>query len=138
MAERAKVVILSSLLLLGCAQQMGYTPTLDVRDDPNAHVISRDLQECEQLAEQAAGNTATEIVTGASISAAIGVMIGAAIGAVNGAMSGNSAAGAMIGGATGGLSGMIGGAIGQGFEADANYQSAYKNCMAGRGHRVIE
>ncbi len=138
MLKHANVMILTVALLLGCAQQSGYAPLVDIRDDPNANYLSRDLQECQQLAEQAAGNTATEIISGASFSAIIAAMLGAAIGAVNGVFSGHAGSGAVIGGATGAISGAIGGAIGQGFEADAHYRQAYKNCLIGRGHRVLE
>ena len=134
----ASAAVLSTMLLTACSQLNGYTPTIDTRDDPNAHTIQRDMEECQQLTEQAVGNPATEIIGGASINAAIGAIIGAAVGAVNGVISGNPSAGAIIGGATGGISGMIGGAIGRGFETDAHYERAFKNCMIGRGHRVIE
>ncbi len=130
MTVLTNTLILSTLLLTACAQQRGYTPTIDARNDANAQYINRDMQECEQLAEQAAGNTAAE----AAIGTGVGAVIGGAVGAITGAIAGNPAAGAMIGGAAGG----IGGATKQGFQSDAHYQQAYKNCMTGRGHRVID
>ncbi len=137
MTGHMQVVILSSSLLFGCAEQLGYAPIIDVRNDPYAAVIQRDLQECAQLAEQAT-SSAAEIAGDVSFSAAIMATIGAAIGAINGAISGNAGSGAIMGGATGAISGAIGAAVGQGLQADANYRHAYQECMRGRGHRVIE
>lgn len=124
--------LLSCALLTACAQTRGYTPTIDPRtSSPSANAnIDRDIQECQMLAEQAAGNTAAETAIGTGV----GAVIGGAAGAVAGAIAGNAAMGAMIGGAAGGVSG----ATKQGFDSDNNYKHAYKNCMAGRGHRIIE
>jgi hypothetical protein len=129
----APTLVLSSLLLVACAQTRGYTPSIDTRaSNPNATAnIDRDLQECQALAEQAAGNTATETAIGTGVGGAIGAATGAIVGAVAG---GNVTNAAMIGGAAGG----IGGAAKQGFESNSKYQQAYKNCMSSRGHTVIQ
>jgi hypothetical protein len=41
---------------------------------------------------------------------------------------------AIIGATAGG----IGGATKQGFESNTKYQQAFKNCMSGRGHAVVQ
>jgi outer membrane lipoprotein SlyB len=126
------ILILSYFLLAACAQTRGYTPAIDTRaSSPSATAnIDRDLQECQALAEQAGGNTATETAIGTVAGGAMGAVTGAIVGAVSG---GNIAKSAMIGGTAGG----IGGAAKQGFESDSHYQRAFRDCMTGRGHRVI-
>ncbi|MEY4768769.1 MAG: hypothetical protein RL637_1408 [Pseudomonadota bacterium] len=127
----ASALIVSSLLLVACAQTRGYTPAVDTKNSPNAANVNVDLQQCEEIARQASGNTATETAIGT----AVGGAIGAATGAIVGAVSGNDVAkSAMIGGTAGG----IGGAAKQGYESDSKYKKAYNDCMTGRGHKVLQ
>ena len=90
------------------ALALGWTPTVDTYNDPNAFRISKDMAECKQLASQASGGTATETAIGAGT-------------------------GALAGAAGGGL----GGGAYKGLSAEDKYKSAYNNCMAGRRHKVI-
>ncbi len=129
MARLAKAVILSSLLLTACAQQIGYTPTLDVRNDPNPAAIKRDLQECQQLADHATDRANTELMVNTGITTAVG----AALGAI-GAISKNSATGALIGGAITGIYSIIN----QSLSLNFHYQRVYEDCLVNRGHRVLE
>ena len=129
----ASTFVLSSLLLVACAQTRGYSPAVDPRaSKPSASPnYDRDVQECGELAKQSAGNTAAETAIGAGVGGAIGAATGAVVGAVADTDVANAA---MIGGAAGG----VGGAIKQGYESDSNYRKAYNNCMRGRGHSVVE
>jgi outer membrane lipoprotein SlyB len=127
----SSALIVSSLLLVACAQTRGYTPAIDTKNSSNAANVTTDLQQCEEIARQASGNTAVETAIGTGIGGAIG----AATGAIVGAVSGNDVAkSAMIGGTAGG----IGGAAKQGYESDSKYKKAYNDCMTGRGHKVLQ
>jgi len=123
------VILVSAMALTGCASQGDWHPTVDPYGDPNAANIERDTVECRQLAQSASGDTAKEAGKGALVGGAIGAVAGAVLGAAVGA----PGKGAMIGAAAGG----VGGGANQGLSAEDNYKRAYKNCMVGRGHRVI-
>ncbi len=122
-------LLLPILLVTGCAEQRGWTPTVDPYGDPNAMRLNQDMAECQQLAAHASGGTAKE----SAIGVAGGGLLGAASGAAIGALSGNAAAGAMIGATAGGL----GGGITQGYSSNAQYKSVYNNCLRNRGHRPL-
>lgn len=123
-------VCLLFLTFLGCAaQNTNWAPVVDPYNDPNASRISADQYECGQLAMQASGNTAAETGKGALIGGALGAATGAALGAV----SGNAGRGAAYGAAAGGF----GGAAHQGLSSNEQYKSAYRRCMRGRGHNVL-
>ncbi len=126
---RTSLGLAFTLALAGCATQTGWAPTVDPHNDPNANRISADMAECQRLAQHASGGTGTETLKGA----AVGGLIGAAAGAAIGAAVGNAGQGAAIGAATGG----IGGAAHKGYGAEDTYQRAYRECMRGRGHNVI-
>ncbi|MDD4913796.1 MAG: hypothetical protein PHW13_01990 [Methylococcales bacterium] len=118
-----------SLLLSACASQTGWTPTLDTYNDQNAAHLQQDMAECQQLAQQASGGTAEQTAIGAGV----GGLLGAAGGAALGAALGNAGTGAALGAAAGGL----GGAAKQGLGSEDTYKQAYRNCLRGRGHNVI-
>jgi outer membrane lipoprotein SlyB len=123
------VILVSAIALTGCASQGGWSPTVDSYGDPNAANIQRDTVECRQLAKNASGGTAQETGKGAVVGGAVGAVAGAVLGAAVG----SPGKGAMVGAAIGG----VGGGARQGFGSEANFKQAYKNCMSGRGHRVI-
>lgn len=123
------VILVSVVVLTGCASQGGWSPTVDPYGDPNAANIERDKVECRQLAKNAAGGVAKEAGKGTLIGGAIGAAAGAALGAAVG----SPGTGAAIGAATGGF----GGAAHGGFGAENDFKNAFKQCMSGRGHRVI-
>lgn len=127
----SKLLFFSGMALIfsGCANQSGWTPTIDPHGDPNVANIARDQIHCRVLAKQAAGNPVAEVGKGALAGGATGAMSGAVLGAVTGA----PAAGAALGAATGG----VGGLIGTGFRVDNQYKQAFVNCMRGRGHNVV-
>ncbi len=129
MYKTLTAIMLSAVIMTGCASKGDWSPTIDPYGDANAANIGRDKVECRQLAKSAAGDTATETGKGALVGGAIG----AAAGAVLGAAVGSPGKGAMIGAAAGGM----GGAAKQGFGAEGDYKQSFINCMRNRGHSVI-
>lgn len=129
MYKTISAIMISAVVMTGCASQGDWSPTVDPYGDPNAANIGRDKVECRQLAKSASGNTAGEAGKGALVGGAIGAAAGAAIGAAVG----SPGTGAAIGAAAGGL----GGASKQGFGAEGNYKQAFINCMRNRGHNVV-
>jgi outer membrane lipoprotein SlyB len=118
-----------TLGLGGCANYTDWAPTVDTYNDQNAQYLSRDMQECKQLAIQASGGGVTQAVTGT----AVGGLVGAAAGAAVGAAVGSPGTGAAIGAATGG----IGGGVHKGVDSEADYKVAYIRCLKNRGHWVL-
>ncbi len=125
------LALAATIGLAGCAEYGGYRPTVDTYNNPNAGNLSRDEADCRELARQASGGSVAQAATGGVVGGLLGAASGAAIGAATGNRAGRGAA---IGGAAGGL----GGGVYKGIEADANFKSAYRNCMRGRGHNVID
>lgn len=123
------VTVVATLGLTGCAEYSGWSPTVDTYNDPNAQYLSRDQQECHNLAKQAGGGGVTETAKGT----ALGGLVGAAAGAAIGAAVGSPGTGAAIGAAAGGLG--YGGTKAAGTESD--YKAAYIRCMKNRGHNVL-
>lgn len=115
--------------MTGCAHVTGYQPTIDTRYDPNAQYLNQDAAECKQLADQASGG----VVGTAVQDSIVGAVLGAAAGAVAGAFLGNPGLGAGVGAAAGGLGGAAKGSL----ESDEVYKRAFRECMRGRGHRVL-
>jgi len=129
MYKTISAIVISAVVMTGCASQGNWSPTVDPYGDPNAANIERDKVECRQLAKSASGDTATETGKGALVGGAIGAVAGAVIGAAVG----SPGKGAMIGAGAGGL----GGAAHQGFGAEGDYKQAFSNCMRNRGHKVL-
>ncbi|NOQ35972.1 MAG: hypothetical protein GQ569_08755 [Methylococcaceae bacterium] len=136
----AKSMILSSLLLTACAQQTGWTPTVDTYGDQNAHRLNQDMQECQQLALRSSGDTVQDAAIGTGVGAVAGAATGAAVGATSGAIREDGSAGedAGTGAIIGGALGAAVGGIQQGYTSDSQYQKAYADCLRYRGHRVID
>jgi outer membrane lipoprotein SlyB len=123
------MVLVASMFLGACASQSGWSPTVDTYGDPRAQYISADQAECRQLALQASGGTGQNAVTGT----VVGGLLGAAAGAAIGAAAGSPGTGAAIGAAAGG----IGGGTHGGVRSEQDFQSAYRTCMRGRQHNVL-
>ena len=107
------------LILTGCA---GYRPIVDTKGvDLNRY--EADLKECQQYADQVSPATST------AGGAAAGALLGAAIGALFGnRQSAGQGAAAM---------GLLGGAQGASHGANAQ-MGVIRNCMSGRGYRVLQ
>ncbi len=121
--------IVFAVLASGCATQQPWTPTVDTFGSSNSQYVSRDLEECRQLAFQVSGSTPENAVRGA----VTGGLVGAAGGAAIGAALGNAGRGAAVGAAAGG----IGNATRRANQSEAQFRQAYVNCMRQRGHTVI-
>jgi hypothetical protein len=107
-------VVLS--MLWGCAGTP--RPIVDTKGaDMDQYQV--DLAECEQYADE------IDVAGGMVRSAAVGAVIGAAMGAITGDV-----------GPAAGL-GAIGGGAGAGLEETRNKQSVVKECLRGRGYRVL-
>ena len=105
-------------MLSGCAT---YRPIVDTKGvDRNAY--EADLKECQEYAKQV--DPGNEAATGAMAGAAFGALLGAAIGG-----RGTAGYGARVGAAQGVGAGVAHGMAGQ--------IQVIRNCMAGRGYRVL-
>ncbi len=118
MMRVAMCVVLVSLLA-GCASSKRVV--VDPQGVDQAQ-YQRDLSECEQVAGQVStGRDATE-----------GAVGGALVGGILGAIFGNSStAGRMAGG------GAVVGAAGKAGDAEREKGQVIRNCMRGRGYRVL-
>ena len=119
--KRTALILATVLMVSGCATTVGsdYVPLVD-RPGPN---FSKDLAECQEYAKGEA--SAAEM-------AAAGAVVGAVIMAVATALLMDQSVdrGSL---ALGALSGAAGGAG----SATVNQESIIKNCMLGRGYKVL-
>lgn len=104
------------LLLMGCAAHPD--PIIDTKG-VNMEQYRRDLEECQNFAEP----IQTEV------GAAKGAAAGAAVGGATGAVTGNAAEGAGVG--------AIAGAARSAQINEREKQQVVKNCLKGRGYRVL-
>ena len=118
-----------ALLCAGCATQQPWRPTVDTYGSSQAQFVSRDMEECRNLAFQVSGDSRNEAARGA----VTGGLVGAAGGAALGAAFGNAGRGAAVGAAAGG----IGLGATRAAQSESAFRQAYVNCMRQRGHTVI-
>jgi outer membrane lipoprotein SlyB len=131
MRGRTMMVALVAVAVAGCSvSQSTWTPTVDTYGDSRAQYVSRDMQECRELAMQASGSSTRKAVEGG----AVGGLIGAAAGAALGAAFGSPGTGAAVGAAAGGLGT---GAV-RGVMSEQDFKSAFRQCMRNRGHTVLD
>ena len=105
-------------VLAGCAAHPD--PIIDTKGvDPD--MLAQDWDECEAFTEE------IDVATGVGKGAALGTAVGAATGAVSNRREGDEAAGL----------GAIYGGTRSGLDADREKQKVFKNCMRGRGYRVL-
>jgi len=115
--------------LSACVSQTQWSPTVDTFGSSRAQYLTRDQQECRQLAMQVSGNSTGQAARGA----VTGGLIGAAGGAAIGAAAGSAGRGAAIGAAAGGLgTGTV-----RGVQSNQAFQRAFAQCMRNRGHNVL-
>lgn len=106
------------LLVAGCAAHPD--PIIDTKGvDPER--LADDWKECEAYTEEIV------MAKGIGKGAAVGAAVGAATGAVSNRRDVDEAAGM----------GAIYGGTRSGLEADREKQKVFKNCMRGRGYRVL-
>ena len=108
--------ILLVVALAGCAAHPD--PIVDMKGvDPER--LARDQAECEEYMEQIL------VSQGVAKGSAVGAAVGAAAGTINGDVGRGAANGALYGGTRSGLA------------ADRDKQRVVKNCLRGRGYRVL-
>jgi outer membrane lipoprotein SlyB len=129
LSRNAPALVLALATASGCVSQAQWTPTVDTYGSSRAQFVTRDQQECRQLAMQVSGHSGQQAVRGA----ATGGLLGAAAGAAIGAAAGSAGRGAAVGAGVGG----VGGGVRQGMRSDAAFQRAFNDCMRNRGHTVL-
>jgi outer membrane lipoprotein SlyB len=124
--KRIAVMVLIVFLLPSCATS--YRPLVDPASIVDRDRYERDLSECAALADE--NVKSHQAATGAAGGALFGAGLGALLSWIFGGSGGTgAAAGAVVGGVSGGVSG-AGAAAG-------DYETIYRNCMLGRGWRVL-
>ena len=122
------IAMAGALAMAGCYSASNWSPTVDPYADPASDRISSDMYECKQLALQATSTPRETLVGGA-----VGGLIGAASGAAIGAAAGNPGMGAAVGAGAGGM----GGGLYKGLSSESEYKQVFRDCLEGRGHRVL-
>ena len=116
--KQVAVMIISTVFACGCAANP--EPIIDTKGvDPD--LLAEDMAECEAYTEQ------IDVAQGVGKGAALGGAVGAATGAVSNRRDVDEGAGL----------GAIYGGTRSGLEADREKQRVWKNCMRGRGYRVL-
>ena len=111
-------MIMAAAIVAGCAAHPD--PIIDTKGvDPDR--LARDWDECEAFTHE------IDISTGVAKGATLGGAVGAATGAVSNRREVDEAAGI----------GAIYGGTKSGLDADREKQKVFKNCMRGRGYRVL-
>jgi len=124
--KRIAVMVLIVFLLPSCATS--YRPLVDPASIVDRDRYERDLSECAAIADQ--NVKSHQAATTAGGGALFGAGLGALLSWIFGGSAGiGAAAGAVVGGVSGGVSG-AGAAAG-------DYETIYRNCMLGRGWRVL-
>lgn len=126
---RFGILGLSTALLFGCAMQPEQVPgaggiVIDTYG-VNMRQYQLDLADCKGLSVAARNDAGRRGVTGA----AGGALLGGALGAIVGDSSSAAAAGAGAGALLGGVSGVG--------SASAEQSRIVRNCLRGRGYRVL-
>lgn len=116
MRQASLPLIIGIVLVTGCAANP--KPIIDTKGvDPERY--ARDMAECEEYTHEIV------IAAGAAKGTAAGAAVGAAAGVVTGDVGESAGLGAIYGGTRSAL------------EADREQQRVWKNCMRGRGYRVL-
>ncbi len=130
MRKTTSVLMLFLLTLPACVSQTQWRPTVDTFGSSRAQYVTRDEQECRQLAMQSSGSSTGQAAQGAVTGGLLGAAAGAAIGAAAG---GGAGRGAAIGAAAGGLGTGTVRAVG----SNQQFQRVFSQCMRNRGHTVL-
>jgi outer membrane lipoprotein SlyB len=138
--KRLGVIVLSTIVLAGCATSSGYRTAGGTYVNPahgqNASQQAADTAACEQMAKDQS-NRGTETAKGAGVGAAGGALAGAAAGAAIGAATGGDVGkSAGIGAGVGAVGGA---ATGGGYKYSKSkdaYNASFASCMSARGYSV--
>ena len=122
-----KTIYLFVLLIISSSYVFA-DPVVDPASIKNQDKYYRDNAECKALAKDNKGG-----VGSVAKDTAIGAGVGAGTGALLGAIGGNVGKGLGIGAVVGGVAG---GGMSV-YKNQKSYDQIYKNCMRGRGYRVL-
>lgn len=122
-------MFVTAFMFSGCAGSTGWVPAVDSFGDSNPTRIEADKAECLRLGNEASGGSAYDAAKQGVVGGAVGAAIGAAIGAASGSAGTGAAIGAAVGGA-----GLGGKAL---LDDTEEYRQVVRNCMAKRGHEVV-
>jgi outer membrane lipoprotein SlyB len=123
-----KIIIYLLAFLIISSTYVFADPVVDPASIKNQDKYYRDNAECKALAKDnkgGAGNVAKNTVIGAGVGAGTGALLGV----IGGSVGKGLGIGAVVGGVAGG-----GASI---YKNHKNYDEIYKNCMRGRGYRVL-
>src|SRR4029453_17174953 len=84
MMRHALSLGLSLMTLSACVSQSQWTPTVDTYGSSRAQFVTRDQQECRQLAMQTSGSSTGQAAQGAVVGGLLGAAAGRAIGGAGG------------------------------------------------------
>ena len=133
---RALVV---AVLISGCAATVPVNPnerpTLVDPARTNMGAYQMDYGQCAQLANQTDAQQAS--ASNAFAGAAFGAFVGAALGAIVGAAFGDAGGGAAWGASFGAVDGAASGAAGGYSAGRIDQETALRNCLRGRGYKII-
>lgn len=122
---RCVLALAAATLVVGCAET--YRPIVDTKG-ADMSSYEQDLSECRGYASQV--SPAKSALGGAVLGGAAGGALGAVGGAFTGRPGFNAARGAALGG-TGGL-------LAGGYKGAQDQTHVVRNCMRGRGYRVLD
>lgn len=122
---REMAFVLTMMILSACAD---YKPVVDPQSVQDTDQFYRDQAECEAIARQGAPG-GREVAKGAVVGGAVGTGTGALLGTIAGDTVEGLAYGAVIGGLAGGARGT--------YKKNEAYENIYRNCMYGRGYKVL-
>lgn len=103
-------------------------PVIDPASITNENKYYRDNAECKALAKDSKGGVG-KVAKDTAIGAGVGAGTGALLGAIGGGIGKGLGIGAVVGGVAGGGMSV--------YKNHKSYDKVYKNCMRGRGYRVL-
>ncbi|MEM7008836.1 MAG: hypothetical protein AAF462_06840 [Thermodesulfobacteriota bacterium] len=103
-------------------------PVIDPESITNTDKYYRDNAECQALAKENKGGVGN-VAKDTAIGAGVGAGTGALLGAIGGSVGKGLGIGAVVGGVAGGGTSI--------YKNHKTYDEIYKNCMRGRGYRVL-
>lgn len=123
----SRIIYLFALLIIPAGYALS-DPVIDPASIKNEDKYYSDNAECKAIAkgsEKGAGSVAKDTIIGAGVGAGTGALLG-----VIGGKAGKKAGiGAVVGGVAGGGRSV--------YKNHKEYDKVYKNCMRGRGYRVL-
>jgi len=121
------IIYILALLMLSSTYLLA-DPVVDPASIKNQDKYYRDNAECKALAKENKGGVGN-VAKNTAIGAGVGAGTGALIGAIGGGVGKGLGIGAVVGGVAGGGTSI--------YKNHKTYDEIYKNCMRGRGYRVL-